>query len=87
MSWSLRLSSHLHSARDDSVAVFALEIAEIFRRWLWVFIRVEWELVKKIQEGPQLTIERTESVSDDAMSTFEMIPASGIDSTQDVHDG
>ena len=53
-----------------------------------MFIRVEWELVKKMQdmEGP-LTLERTESVSDDAMSKFEMTPASGIGSTHGLHDG
>lgn len=87
MSWSVKLSSHLHSARDGSVAVFWLEVAEILRRWLWVFIRVEWELVKKMQDNPPLVVERHETVSDDAMSTFEMIPASGIGSPQDLLDG
>ena len=48
MSWSVRLSSHLHSARDGSIAVFWLEVAEIVRRWLWVYLRVEWEVVKKM---------------------------------------
>ncbi|TFK44362.1 EXS family-domain-containing protein [Crucibulum laeve] len=51
MAWSIKLSSHLYSERDGSVAFFWLEIAEMARRWLWVFIRVEWEVIKKSREG------------------------------------
>lgn len=31
--------------------IFWLEMAEILRRWMWVFVRVEWEVVKKTREG------------------------------------
>jgi hypothetical protein len=66
MSWSVKLSSHLHSVRDGSVAVFWLEVAEIVRRWLWVFIRVEWEVVKRVQSAP--IVERVVKVEFDEQS-------------------
>ncbi|TEB18862.1 hypothetical protein FA13DRAFT_1745065, partial [Coprinellus micaceus] len=40
MSWSVKLSSHLHS------------VAEIVRRWLWSLSEVEWEVVKRVQSAP-----------------------------------
>lgn len=33
------------------MVIFWLEMAEMLRRWMWVFVRVEWEVVKKMQEG------------------------------------
>ncbi|KAL0956428.1 hypothetical protein HGRIS_002576 [Hohenbuehelia grisea] len=51
LTWSLKLSSHLHSATDGSMVIFWLEVAEILRRWMWVFVRVEWEVIKRAQEG------------------------------------
>jgi len=51
MTWSIKLSSHLHSKSDGTYIIFFVEVAEIVRRWLWVFIRVEWEVIKKMQEG------------------------------------
>ncbi|KAK0212818.1 EXS-domain-containing protein [Desarmillaria ectypa] len=47
LTWSIKLSSHLHSKSDGSITIFCLEIAEIIRRWMWVFVRVEWETIKK----------------------------------------
>ncbi|PBK91509.1 EXS-domain-containing protein [Armillaria gallica] len=49
LTWSIKLSSHLHSKSDGSITIFCLEIAEIIRRWMWVFIRVEWETIKKLE--------------------------------------
>lgn len=66
MSWSAKLSPHLHSAGDGSVVAFWLEAAEILRRWLWVFIRVEWEVVKRIQVAP--VVERVVKVEFDEQS-------------------
>ncbi|TFK23964.1 EXS-domain-containing protein [Coprinopsis marcescibilis] len=51
MSWTTKLATHLHASRDGSMTILLLEISEILRRWLWVFIRVEWEVVKKLSEG------------------------------------
>ncbi|PVG02503.1 EXS-domain-containing protein [Serendipita vermifera] len=44
--WSLKLSSHLHHAVDLEVGVFLIEALEILRRWIWVFLRVEWEALR-----------------------------------------
>jgi hypothetical protein len=50
MTWSIKLSSHLYSHSEGSALIFWLEIAEVLRRWMWVFIRVEWEVVKSAQQ-------------------------------------
>lgn len=47
LTWSLKLSSHLHSVADLEGGVFLVETLELIRRWVWVFFRVEWEAVKK----------------------------------------
>lgn len=47
LTWSLKLSSHLHSAQEVESGVFAVEALEVVRRWMWVFLRVEWEAVRK----------------------------------------
>jgi hypothetical protein len=47
LTWSIRLSNHIHSVSYGSVAVLFLEIAELLRRWMWTFLRIEWEAVKK----------------------------------------
>lgn len=46
--WSMRLSSLIQS--HASVANFCLKLAELLRRWMWVFIRIEWEVIKKGRE-------------------------------------
>ena len=51
LTWSLRLSSHLHTLADIEGGVFLLEALEIIRRWVWVFFRIEWETVKKTKHG------------------------------------
>jgi hypothetical protein len=55
MTWSIKLSSHLYVDAYGSTAVFCLEMAELIRRWMWVFIRVEWEVVRKLQVGESLS--------------------------------
>lgn len=45
--WSLKLSSHLHTISEIESGVFLMEALELVRRWMWVFIRIEWEAVKK----------------------------------------
>lgn len=67
MTWSIKLSSHLHSQSEASITVFTLEVAEILRRWLWVFLRVEWEAIRKSQE-PKIIRAREED------SDYELIP-------------
>ncbi|KAF9222721.1 EXS-domain-containing protein [Gyrodon lividus] len=50
MTWSIKLSSHLHSQSEGSALIFWLEMAEVLRRWIWVFLRVEWEVVKRARD-------------------------------------
>ena len=40
--WSLKLSSHLHTISEIESGVFLMEALELGRRWMWVFLRVEW---------------------------------------------
>ena len=44
LTWGIKLSSHLHAHMqgDGSAFIFWIEIAEILRRWAWVFVRIEW---------------------------------------------
>jgi hypothetical protein len=63
MTWSIKLSSHLHSQTEGSVVIFWLEMAEMVRRWMWVFVRVEWEVVKMMREGPRTR--RADNVHED----------------------
>ncbi|GAA5911994.1 hypothetical protein JCM6882_004736 [Rhodosporidiobolus microsporus] len=45
--WSLKLSPHLHNAQEVEAGVFVVELMEVVRRWMWVYLRVEWEAVRK----------------------------------------
>ncbi|KAG0701347.1 EXS family-domain-containing protein [Suillus ampliporus] len=55
MTWSIKLSSHLYSQSEGSALMLWLEVAEVLRRWMWVFIRVEWEVVKNAQHKSQMS--------------------------------
>ena len=50
LTWSVKLSPHLHSHSEGSGVIFWTEVAELVRRWMWVFLRVEWEIVKGERE-------------------------------------
>ena len=50
--WSLKLSSHLHGVAELESGVFLIEGAELLRRWMWVFLRVEWEAIRQ-EEGTE----------------------------------
>lgn len=63
LTWSLKLSSHLHSIHEMEVGIFILEALEVLRRWLWVFVRIEWEAVRK---GGDSLEERLRSHSSEA---------------------
>lgn len=45
--WSLKLSSHLHSVHEIESGIFLMEALEVVRRWMWVYLRIEWEAVRK----------------------------------------
>ncbi|KAF7321803.1 Protein-er retention protein [Mycena kentingensis (nom. inval.)] len=73
LTWSIKLSSHLHSKSEGSVVIFWLEMAEVVRRWLWVFVRVEWEIIKKSTAGPGL-LQDLSGDEGDGEDEFEMVP-------------
>ncbi|KDQ57814.1 hypothetical protein JAAARDRAFT_129946 [Jaapia argillacea MUCL 33604] len=68
--WSIKLSSHLCTRSDSSVVIFWIEMAELVRRWMWVFIRVEWEVVKNSARGRQKGISDSSSP---ASEEFELL--------------
>lgn len=41
--WSLKLSPHLDHFNDLEGGIFIMEFLEVFRRWIWIFFRVETE--------------------------------------------
>jgi hypothetical protein len=41
--WSIKLSPHLDHLNEIEGGIFLLEILEVFRRWMWIFLRVETE--------------------------------------------
>ncbi|KAJ7901994.1 EXS family-domain-containing protein [Mycena olivaceomarginata] len=75
LTWSIKLSTHLHSKTDRSVAIFWLEMAEVGRRWMWVFLRVEWEVIKKMQYGgSRREVLMDDFSGDETESEYEMVP-------------
>jgi hypothetical protein len=66
LTWSIKLSSHLHAKAqgEGSLLIFWVEVAELLRRWMWVFIRVEWEIVKRSEDSAKHTTVSSESLSE-----------------------
>lgn len=79
LTWSIKLSSHLHARAqsEGSLFIFWVEVAEIVRRWVWVFIRVEWEIVKRTGHREVTSGNGMNADSADTYS-YELM-ASGID--------
>lgn len=50
--WSLKLSPHLDHFNDLEGGIFAMEFLEVFRRFIWIFFRVETEWSEYIAVGP-----------------------------------
>ena len=44
--WSLKLSPHLDRLAGFESSVFLVELLEVFRRWVWIFFRVETEHIR-----------------------------------------
>lgn len=64
LTWSIKLSTHLHQESDGSVAIFWLEVAEIVRRWMWVFLRVEWEVIRQKEGGLRSRVDHSSGDED-----------------------
>ena len=41
--WSFKLSPHLDHFNDLEGGIFVMELLEVFRRFIWIFFRVETE--------------------------------------------
>lgn len=44
--WSMKLSPHLDHFADFESGIFLMSLMEVFRRWMWIFLRVETEWVR-----------------------------------------
>ncbi|KIW70716.1 hypothetical protein PV04_02960 [Phialophora macrospora] len=49
--WSFKLSPHLDHFNDLEGGIFLMELLEVVRRWMWIFLRVETEWVRN-NKGP-----------------------------------
>jgi hypothetical protein len=49
--WSLKLSPHLDHLSDFESSIFLIEFLEVFRRWVWIFFRVETEWIRNSSTG------------------------------------
>lgn len=53
--WSLKLSPHLGRIADWEGSIFVIELLEVFRRWVWIFFRVETEWIRNMTvTGPEI---------------------------------
>jgi hypothetical protein len=46
-SWSIKLSVHMYQFGDLEGGIFVIELLEVLRRWMWVFLRVETEWIRQ----------------------------------------
>ncbi|CAM1506626.1 Fc.00g062670.m01.CDS01 [Cosmosporella sp. VM-42] len=44
--WSIKLNRHLDKFSDFESGLFLIEFLEVFRRWVWIFFRVETEWIR-----------------------------------------
>jgi EXS family len=74
LTWGIKLSSHLHANAqgEGTLFIFWLEVAELVRRWIWVFIRVEWEIVRRAQDGAKHSEVSSENGLDTDHESFEL---------------
>lgn len=47
LTWLMRPLGLVEVQSHVGLANFFLQMGELIRRWIWVFIRVEWEVIKK----------------------------------------
>lgn len=78
LTWSVKLSSHLHATvqGEGTLFIFWVEVAELVRRWVWVFIRVEWEIVRRAQDSAMRSEVYSESGMDTDHGSFELLATS-----------
>jgi len=52
--WMLKLSPRLDHLTDFEGSIFAIQFLEVFRRWVWIFFRVETEWIRSTSTGPEV---------------------------------
>lgn len=77
--WSFKLSVHFELSQEG--LTFVLEVCEVFRRFVWILFRVEWEAVEKgfvvPSNGGGGGREDDGSSSTTASGNVEMLPVDG----------
>lgn len=51
MTWSFKLSPHLHHFNELEGGIFLMETLEVIRRWIWIAFRFEAEWSKRSTIG------------------------------------
>lgn len=49
--WMIKLHPHLNTISDFESSIFLIEFCEVFRRWVWIFFRVETEWIRNTSTG------------------------------------
>jgi hypothetical protein len=49
--WMIKLSSRMDRISDFESSIFLIQFLEVFRRWVWIFFRVETEWVRNAAPG------------------------------------
>jgi len=70
LTWSFQLLNVVNVKSHAGLASFFLKSAELLRRWLWVFVRVEWEMIKKGESGTRTS---------DSDLTYELVPSPSVE--------
>lgn len=52
--WMIKLSSRMDRISDFESSIFLIQFLEVFRRWIWVFFRVETEWIRNASTGLDL---------------------------------
>ena len=62
MTWSIKLSPHLHHVNEIEGGIFFMETLEVIRRWIWIAFRFEAEWSKLTHIGPETRRVRGNSI-------------------------
>lgn len=69
--WSLKLSPHLDHISDFESSIFVIEFLEVFRRWVWIFFRVETEWLRNNSGGSSLGLGPDDILLGDYQGKYE----------------
>jgi len=62
LTWSIKLSPHLHHVNELEGGIFVMETLEVIRRWIWIFFRFEAEWVKLTNVTAETRVPRRNSI-------------------------